>query len=85
MLIKNQQNKNKKSLPLRARLDVKSFAEQAGTSYRTIYRYIKSGQLVPRRTLGGRVYFLYADVDLFKNHLSSEPLILDGAPIDEKQ
>lgn len=63
------------------KIDVEEFARRVELSYQTIYRYVKSGKLVPRRTLGGRAYFLIGDVDVFKNHYSSEPLILDGAPI----
>lgn len=60
------------------RISIESFAKRVGVSYQTIYRYIKKGSLVPRRTLGGKVYFLLTDVELFKNHTSSEPLILNG-------
>jgi excisionase family DNA binding protein len=64
------------------RISIESFAKRVGVSYQTIYRYIKKGQLVPRRTLGGKTYFLLTDVDLFKGHTSSEPLILNGESTD---
>ena len=65
------------------RISIEGFARKVGVSYQTIYRYIKKGQLVPRRTLGGRIYFLLSDVDRFKNHTSSEPLILNGEPAND--
>jgi predicted DNA-binding transcriptional regulator AlpA len=65
---------------LNKKINMEKFASLVGLSYQTIYRYIKSGQLLPRRTLGGKPYFILADVELFKEHHSAEPLILDGAP-----
>lgn len=64
------------------KLNLEDFAKEVDVSYQTIYRYVKSGKLVPRRTLGGKPYFLTGDVETFKCHYSSEPLILDGAPIN---
>lgn len=63
------------------KIDIEEFARRVNLSYQTIYRYVKSGKLVPRRTLGGRPYFLVGDVEIYNNHFSSEPLILDGAPV----
>lgn len=75
---------NKKAvLPPNTKLSQEAFAEQVGVSYRSIYRYIKEGKLVPRKTLGGRVYFLMKDVETYLNHHSDEPLVLDGARADE--
>jgi hypothetical protein len=67
---------------LNKRIGMEQFADLVGLSYQTIYRYVKNGQLLPRRSLGGKPYFILADVVLFKNHHSNEPLILDGAPTD---
>ena len=68
------------------KITIERFASLVGLSYRTIKRYMDSGQLVPRRSLGGKIYFLIGDVDVFNSHTSSEPLILDGAPrYDTKQ
>lgn len=66
---------------LNRKISMEDFAAKVEVSYQTIYRYVKSGKLVPRRTLGGKPYFLLADVEAYRNHFSSEPLILDGAPI----
>ena len=63
------------------KISMEDFAKEVEVSYQTIYRYVKSGKLVPRRTLGGKPYFLTVDIATFKNHHSSEPLILDGEPI----
>ena len=71
----NERNLNRK-------LNLEDFAKEVDVSYQTIYRYVKSGKLIPRRTLGGKPYFLMADVETFKNHHSSEPLILDGVSIN---
>lgn len=62
------------------KLGIEDFAKEVNVSYQTIHRYIKQGKLVPRRTLGGKAYFLTPDVDAYLKHYSSEPLILDGAP-----
>ena len=59
------------------RIDAQEFATLVGYSYRTIKRYQDAGKLVPRRSLGGKAYFLLSDVEKFKNHHSDEPLILD--------
>lgn len=60
------------------KISMERFAQEVGVSYQTIYRYVKKGQLVPRRTLGGKPYFLFSDIELFNKHTSAEPLILDG-------
>ena len=64
---------------LNKRITIERFASLVGVSDRTIYRYINTGKLLPRRTLGGKPYFLIADVQLYRKHNSQEPLILDGA------
>lgn len=61
------------------RITMERFASLVGVSYRTIKRYVDAGKLLPRRTLGGKPYFLLRDVETFKNHDSQEPLILAGA------
>ena len=66
-------------MDLNRKITLERFAKEVGLSCRTINRYVKAGKLVPRRTLGGKPYFLLIDVELFKNHVSSTPLILDGA------
>lgn len=58
------------------RIDAQDFASLVGISYRTLKRYQDAGKLVPRRTLGGKAYFLLKDVEKYKNHHSDEPLIL---------
>lgn len=58
------------------RIDAQDFASLVGISYRTLKRYQDAGKLVPRRTLGGKAYFLQSDVAKYKNHHSDEPLIL---------
>lgn len=63
------------------KITMERFAESVGVSYRTIKRYIDAGKLLPRRSLGGKPYFLSGDVELYKRHTKEEPLILDGAPI----
>lgn len=62
------------------KITIERFAKLVNLSYRTIKRYMDTGKLVPRRSLGGKIYFLLGDVDLFNSHTTSEPLILDGAP-----
>ena len=66
-------------------ITMERFAELCGVSYRTIKRYIDAGKLLPRRSLGGKPYFLLGDVDTFRKHTTSEPLILDGAPIYDEE
>lgn len=61
------------------------FASLVGVSYRTIKRYIDAGKLLPRRSLGGKPYFLLGDVDVYNRHTTDEPLILDGAPIYDEE
>jgi hypothetical protein len=68
-------------LPKNNKITIQRFAELCGVSYRTIKRYIDKGKLLPRHSLGGKPYFLLGDVETFRSHSSSEPLILDGAPI----
>ena len=58
------------------RIDAQDFAELVHISYRTLKRYQDSGKLIPRRTLGGKAYFLLEDVEKFNSHHSDEPLIL---------
>lgn len=67
------------------KITMERFAELCGVSYRTIKRYIDAGKLLPRRSLGGKPYFLLGDVDTFRKHTTSEPLILDGAPIYDEE
>lgn len=64
-----------------SKITMECFAGLVGVSYRTIKRYIDAGKLIPRRSLGGKPYFLYGDVKVYQQHTSDEPLILDGAPI----
>lgn len=59
------------------RIDAQEYANLCNISYRTLRRYIVAGKLLPRRTLGGKAYFLLKDVEKYKNHHSDEPLILD--------
>lgn len=81
LLVKHKQGK---VLPPYTKLSQEDFAARVGLSYRTIYRYIKNGQLVPRKTLGGKVYFFYKDVDTFLNHHSDKPLVFDEVMTDGK-
>lgn len=69
-------------IDLNRKISMERFAKEVGVSYQTIYRYIKKGLLVPRRTLGGKPYFLLADVEAFNKHTSAAPLILDGESTD---
>ena len=66
-----------------SKLSMKEFATRIGLSSRTINRYIKSGKLIPRRSLGGKIYFYAQDVEVFLAHTSSEPLVFDGVPTNE--
>ena len=58
------------------KIDAQDFANLVGISYRTLKRYQDSGKLIPRRTLGGKAYFLLCDVETYKNHHTDEPLFL---------
>lgn len=58
------------------RITMERFASLVKISYRTLKRYVDAGRLIPRRTLGGKPYFLLRDVETYKNHTSQEPLIL---------
>ncbi len=68
-----------------SKLSIEEFARRVRLSSRTIHRYIKDGQVVPRRSLGGRVYFYVQDVEVFLNHTSSEPLVFDGVPTNDSK
>ena len=70
---------------MNTKLTMERFAQEVGVSYRTIKRYIDAGKLLPRRSLGGKPYFLRGDVELYNQHSSAEPLILDGAPLYDKE
>lgn len=72
------------NFPMNHELNMSEFADYIDISYRTLKRYIDRGKLVPRKTLGGKSYFLFCDVFAYKNHTSDEPLILAGTPIDGK-
>lgn len=67
------------------RITMEKFAEAVGVTYRTIKRYIDAGKLLPRRTLGGKIYFLDSDIPLYLNHNTSEPLILDGTATNDTE
>lgn len=71
--------------PKNHKITMERFAKLVGVTYRTIKRYIDAGKLLPRRTLGGKPYFLMGDVEVYRNHTSTEPLILDGAPIYDEE
>lgn len=64
------------------RITMERFASLVKISYRTLKRYVDAGQLIPRRTLGGKPYFLLRDVETYKKHTSQEPLILAEVPDD---
>lgn len=49
------------------RMNVRRFAQLVGQSERQVYRWIKAKKLIPRRTPGGRPFFLQDDVDNFLN------------------
>lgn len=66
---------------LNTKITMEHFAEYVGVSYRTIKRYIDAGKLLPRRSLGGKPYFLLGDVAVYRKHTTNEPLIFDGAPL----
>lgn len=65
------------------RIDAQDFASLVNISYRTLKRYQDAGKLIPRRTLGGKAYFLLSDVEKYKNHHSDEPLILAEVSSDD--
>lgn len=67
------------------KITMEHFAKLVGVSYRTIKRYIDAGRLLPRRSLGGKPYFLLGDVEVYLRHTGNEPLVLDGAPIYENE
>lgn len=67
------------------RITMDKFAQEVGVSYRTIKRYIDEGKLLPRRTLGGKIYFLDQDIELYLNHNTSEPLILDRTATNDSK
>lgn len=61
------------------KLTISEFARRVNYSRRQITRYIESGKLIPRRSLGGLPYFLESDVEKFLNYKPSkivEPLDL---------
>lgn len=63
------------------KINITEFAEKVNYSRRQITRYIQIGKLIPRRSLGGKPYFIESDIKKFlsyvlKNKDSSKPLDL---------
>lgn len=61
------------------------FAKECGISYTTLNRYMNKGLIIPRRTLGGKIYFCKADIKAYLAHNSSEPLIFAETPRGDEE
>lgn len=51
------------------KISITECAKQCGVSRVTLYAYIKQGKIVPRKTPGGKSFFLQEDVDKLKREL----------------
>lgn len=60
------------------RLNISQFAREVGYSRRQITRYIETGKLLPRRTLGGLPYFLESDIQKFLNYKPTKSVEVVG-------
>lgn len=47
------------------KLTLQAFSEEVGYSCRQLNRFINAGKLIPRRTLGGRPFYLDKDIAAF--------------------
>lgn len=51
------------------KISITECAKQCGISRVTLYSYIKKGTVVPRKTPGGKSFFLQEDVDKIKQEV----------------